>query len=52
MIDTLRKRLSAHAGDSAKTVSLIEMSVQARWNSVPRLIGVPGVANVSRGADS
>ncbi len=34
-------------GLSSKTVSLIEMSVQARWNIVPRLVGVPGVANVS-----
>ena len=34
-------------GMSSKTVSLIEMSVQARWNIVPRLVGVPGVANVS-----
>jgi Cu/Ag efflux pump CusA len=34
-------------GLSSKTVSLIEMSVQAQWNIVPRLVGVPGVANVS-----
>ena len=34
-------------GLSSKTISLIEMSVQARWNIVPRLVGVPGVANVS-----
>lgn len=34
-------------GLSSKTVSLIEMSVQTRWNIVPRLLGVPGVANVS-----
>ena len=34
-------------GLSSKTVSLIEMSVQARWNIVPRLVGVPGVANVA-----
>ncbi len=34
-------------GLSSKTVSLIEMSVQARWNIVPRLVGIPGVANVS-----
>ena len=34
-------------GLTSKTVSLIEMSVQARWNIVPRLVGVPGVANVS-----
>ncbi len=34
-------------GLSSKTVSLIDMSVQARWNIVPRLVGVPGVANVS-----
>ncbi len=34
-------------GLSSKNVSLIEMSVQARWNIVPRLVGVPGVANVA-----
>lgn len=34
-------------GLSSKTVSLIGMSVQARWTIVPRLVGVPGVANVS-----
>ena len=34
-------------GLSSKTVSMIEMSVQARWTIVPRLVGVPGVANVS-----
>ena len=34
-------------GLTSKTVSLIEMSVQARWIIVPRLLGVPGVANVS-----
>ncbi len=34
-------------GLSSKSVSLIEMSVQARWNIVPRLVGVPGVANVA-----
>ena len=34
-------------GLSSKTVSLIDMSVQARWSIVPRLVGVPGVANVS-----
>jgi Cu/Ag efflux pump CusA len=34
-------------GLSSKTVSLIEMSVQAQWTIVPRLVGVPGVANVS-----
>jgi len=32
---------------SSDTVSLIELSVQARWTIVPRLVGVPGVANVS-----
>ena len=36
-----------NVGLSSKTVSLIEMSVQARWSIVPRLVGVPGVANVS-----
>jgi Cu/Ag efflux pump CusA len=34
-------------GLSSDTVSLIEMTVQAHWNIVPRLVGVPGVANVS-----
>ena len=34
-------------GLSSKSVSLIDMSVQARWNIAPRLAGVPGVANVS-----
>ncbi len=34
-------------GLSSKTVSLIDMSVQARWSIVPRLVGVQGVANVS-----
>ena len=34
-------------GLTSKTVSLIEMSVQARWTIVPRLVGLPGVANVS-----
>ena len=34
-------------GLTSKTVSLIDMSVLARWNIVPRLVGVPGVANVS-----
>ncbi|MFK4531560.1 Cu/Ag efflux pump CusA [Bradyrhizobium japonicum] len=34
-------------GLSSKSVSLIDVSVQARWNIAPRLAGVPGVANVS-----
>ena len=34
-------------GISSKTVSAIRMSVLARWTIVPRLLGVPGVANVS-----
>ena len=34
-------------GLSSKSVSLIELSVQARWGIAPRLAGVPGVANVS-----
>src|SRR4029078_1996869 len=34
-------------GLSSKSVSLIDLSVQARWNIAPRLAGVPGVANVS-----
>jgi Cu/Ag efflux pump CusA len=32
---------------SSKQVSLIDMSVLARWKIRPRLMGVPGVANVS-----
>ena len=32
---------------SSETVSPIEMSVLARWTIRPRLLGVPGVANVS-----
>ncbi len=34
-------------GLSSKDVSLIDMSVLARWSIRPRLMGVPGVANVS-----
>lgn len=34
-------------GLSSKDVSLIEMSVLARWKIKPRLLGVPGVANVA-----
>src|SRR5687768_16948313 len=34
-------------GLSSKEVSLIEMSVLTRWTIRPRLMGVPGVANVS-----
>ncbi len=34
-------------GLSSKSVSLTDMSVQARWYIAPRLAGVPGVANVS-----
>ena len=34
-------------GLSSKKLSLIEMSVLARWTIGPRLMGVPGVANVS-----
>jgi len=34
-------------GLSSKSQSLIEMSVLARWTIRPRLMGVPGVANVS-----
>ena len=34
-------------GLSSKDVSLIDMSVLARWTIRPRLMGVPGVANVS-----
>ncbi|NRQ31155.1 efflux RND transporter permease subunit [Nonomuraea sp. NN258] len=32
---------------SSEQLSLIEMSVLARWNVKPRLMGVPGVANVA-----
>lgn len=34
-------------GLTSDSRSLIELSVLARWTVVPRLIGVPGVANVS-----
>lgn len=34
-------------GLSSKEVSLIEMGVLARWNIKPKLMGVPGVANVA-----
>ncbi len=34
-------------GLKSKDISLIQMSVLARWNVRPRLMGVPGVANVS-----
>ena len=34
-------------GLSSDELSLIDMSVLARWTIVPRLMGVPGVANVS-----
>jgi CzcA family heavy metal efflux pump len=34
-------------GLSSQNVSMIDMGVQARWTIVPRLMGVPGVANVS-----
>src|SRR4030067_1921156 len=34
-------------GLSSKDLSLIEMSVLARWVIGPRLMGVPGVANVA-----
>ena len=34
-------------GLSSKEVSLIDMSVLTRWTIKPRLMGVPGVANVS-----
>src|SRR3954454_15068088 len=34
-------------GLSSKDVSLIDMSLLARWRIKPRLTGVPGVANVS-----
>ena len=34
-------------GLSSKTLSALQMSVLARWTIAPRLVGVPGVANVS-----
>jgi CzcA family heavy metal efflux pump len=34
-------------GLSSRTVSPIELSVLSRWTIVPRLLGVPGVANVA-----
>ena len=34
-------------GISSRTLSAIRTSVLARWTIVPRLLGVPGVANVS-----
>ena len=34
-------------GMSSDTVSPLEMGVLARWTIAPRLVGVPGVANVS-----
>src|SRR5512145_268822 len=37
----------AMIGMSSKDVSLIDMSVLARWTIKPRLLGVPGVANVA-----
>src|SRR3990172_1992435 len=37
----------AMIGLSSKDVSLIDLSVQARWTIKPRLLGVPGVANVA-----
>src|ERR1051325_2110676 len=36
-------------GLSSKQLSLIEMSVLARWTISPRLVGVPGVAKSSNG---
>ena len=34
-------------GLSAKDMSLVDLSVQARWTIAPRLMGVPGVAHVA-----
>ena len=34
-------------GVTSKTLTPIQMSVLARWTIIPRLLGVPGVANVS-----
>ncbi|MFN8638062.1 MAG: efflux RND transporter permease subunit [Dehalococcoidia bacterium] len=36
-----------NVGLSSKQVSLVDLSTVARWTVVPRLLGVPGVANVS-----
>jgi Cu/Ag efflux pump CusA len=36
-----------NVGLSSNTVSLIDLTVLARWTVVPRLLGVPGVANVA-----
>lgn len=36
-----------HIGMSSKELSLIQLSVLAHWNIRPRLMAVPGVANVS-----
>ena len=36
-----------NVGLTSKSVSLIDMSVQAQWTILPRLTGIPGVANVS-----
>lgn len=37
----------AMIGLSSQTVSLIDLSVLARWTIKPRLLGIPGVANVA-----
>jgi Cu/Ag efflux pump CusA len=37
----------AMIGLSSRSVSLVDMSVLARWKIRPRLMGVPGVANVA-----
>lgn len=37
----------AMIGLSSKTVSLIDLSVLARWTIKPKLLGVPGVSNVA-----
>jgi CzcA family heavy metal efflux pump len=34
-------------GMSSKTLSLLQLGVLARWTIAPRLVGLPGVANVS-----
>ena len=36
-----------NVGLSSQTLSLIDMSVLARWNIKPKLMGLPGVANVA-----
>src|SRR5262245_1029688 len=44
---TSATRRGLMVGLSSKELSLIQLSVLARWKIQPRLMGVPGVANVS-----